>query len=191
MTGGLRSLRDLVEEGAASHGIGLRTLWGWALDAIVAGSLIPVLPTGVSLDTPFDNGGMSLSWRKVISTASRSITRYIPENDNWANTLMFHPDTFDKWFTHDSPARTHRSRSPLPIATAELQSRQRPAEKRAKTALNQLYPDGRLPDEGALPNKMFCDIVLTQLKNSKELSVSPATILRAAGRLQRRRRPRK
>jgi len=191
MAGGLKSLRDLVEEGAASHGIVLRTLWGWALDAIVAGSLVPVLPAGVSLDSPFDHGGMSLCWRKVVSTASRSIARYIPENDKWANTLMFDPDAFDKWFTHDSPARIHRSRSPLPIATAELQSRQRPAEKRAKTALNQLYPDGRFPDEGTVPNKMFCDIVLTQLKNSKKLPVSPSTILRAAGRLQRRRRQRK
>jgi hypothetical protein len=191
MAGDLRSLRSLVEEGAASHGIALRTLWGWALDAMVAGSLIPVLPAGVSLDTQFDHGGMPLTWRKVVSTASRSITRYIPENDKWANTLMFDPDAFDKWFTHDSPARIHRSRSPLPIATAEFQSRQRPAEKRAKTALNQLYPDNRLPDEGAVPNKMFCDIVLTQLKNSQMPLVSPATILRAAGRLQRRRRPRK
>jgi hypothetical protein len=186
MTGGLRSLRDLVEEGAASHGIGLRTLWGWALDAIVAGSVIPVLPTGVSLDTPFDHGGMPLTWRKVIGTASRSITRHIPENDNWANTLMFDPDVFDKWLTHDSPARTHRARSPVPLADnpGESLPRQRPVTGRAKAALNQLYPDG-YPDQITVPNQILCARVLKQLSDSKKPPVSNDSILRAAGRRRR------
>ncbi len=186
MAGGLKSLRSLVEEGAASHGTALRTLWGWALDAIVAGSLIPEFPAGVSMDTPFDHGGMSLSWRKVIVTASRSIERHIPENDNWANTLLFDPDAFDKWFTHDSPTRTHQIHSPLPRADdpGESASRQRPVTRRAKAALNQLYPNG-YPDQATVPNKVLCALVLKQLSDSKKPSVSPDSILRAAGRRRR------
>jgi hypothetical protein len=128
MTGSATNLRDLVESRAAEYGIALRALWGWTLDAIVEDLLVPILPAGVSLDTQFDHGGIPWTWRKVIVSASRSITRHIPENDGWANTLMFSPVAFDRWLTHDSPARTHPVPSPLPV-------RRRPTKVQVRRAV--------------------------------------------------------
>jgi hypothetical protein len=51
MAGEQANLRDLIENGAARHGIAPRRLWGWALDAIAKDVLRPVLPEGQSLDT--------------------------------------------------------------------------------------------------------------------------------------------
>ena len=116
MSGKQESIRDLIERGAAEHQIAPRMLWGWALDAIKRDMLLPILPEGVSLDTKFDHGGMPLTWRQVIGTALAVIERHIPSNNGWANTLMFDPGAFDRWLTHDSPARTpSASVSPLPL----------------------------------------------------------------------------
>jgi hypothetical protein len=185
MAGSPRSLRDLVESRAATHGLALRTLWGWTLDAIVAASLIPVLPAGTSLDTPFDHGGMPLTWRKVIGLASHAIKRHTPENDNWANTLMFDPDVFDKWFTHASQTRVHRARSPIPEVDAgnldKPPQRTRPVRGRAETVIKALYPNG-VPEQTVEANKRLIERVCDELKNRGWQSIKPDSILRAAGR---------
>jgi hypothetical protein len=108
------SLRDLIESRSAQRHIALRTLWSWVLDAIAAGELIPIFPQGTSLDTPFDHGGMLLTWRKVIENATRSIQRHLPSNDSWANQLRFDPGSFDSWLDKDSPAGTVPALSRLP-----------------------------------------------------------------------------
>ena len=196
MADGLRSLRSLVEERAASHGIALRTLWGWALEAIVAGSLIPVLPTGITLDTPSNQGGRPLSLRTVVNTASRSIARYIPENANWANTLMFDPEAFERWLIRDG---SHRVRSPNQGSSSQ---RRRPVTEGVENILSTLFPTGAVPDQTAVPNKMLYKLVHDQIRaynQQSEFKVqtnpSNETILRAAGRRERRKpspaRPRK
>jgi hypothetical protein len=95
MVGEQASLRDLIESGAARHGLATRTLWKLVLDAVARDMLAPALPEGQSLDTQFDHGGMPLTWRKVISGTLRAIDHHEPSNDNWTKT--FDPVTFDKW----------------------------------------------------------------------------------------------
>ena len=113
------SLRDLIESRAAQRCIALRTLWSWVLDAI-AGGADSYFSRGMSLDTPFDHGGMWLTWRDVIKNAARSIERHIPSKDSWANQLSCDPGRFDKWLEDDSPARTVPALSGLPKRSSVL-----------------------------------------------------------------------
>jgi hypothetical protein len=57
----------------------------------------------------------------------------------------------------------------------------RPKFESAQAALNALYPGG-VPDEATVPNKILCQRVGANLKESKLYDVSNDTILRAAGR---------
>ncbi len=95
MSANQESLRDLIESRAARDGIALRKLWGWTLDAIARGVLVPTLPEGISLDTPL---GGSLTWRKLIDGALAAIEgRSNPSNYNWARVPTFEPAAFDNW----------------------------------------------------------------------------------------------
>jgi hypothetical protein len=92
------SLRDLVESRAAATAVAPRKLWGAVLDAIITGdALLPVLPDDISLDSPFDHGGMPQTWRAVLKSALRALDRFNPSEYNWATQLMFDPASFDRW----------------------------------------------------------------------------------------------
>ena len=130
MSGKQESIRDLIERGAAEYHVALRTLWGWALDAIKRDMLLPILPNGMLLDTKFDHGGMPLTWRQVISRALAEIERHIPSNNGWASTLMFDSAAFDKWLAEDSPAGTARAQSRLP-------RRRRPPDHRVRQVIQE------------------------------------------------------
>lgn len=91
-----KSLRDLMDDAGAQHGIAQRKLWRWVLTAM-ANELLPIFPEGMTLKTKFDHGGMLLTWSVVIDSALAAIERHIPSNDNWTKTLKIDPAIFDKW----------------------------------------------------------------------------------------------
>jgi hypothetical protein len=111
MEADLLSLRDLIETRAANDGMSLRALWSKALEAIMRDELAPVLPDGVSLDTPFDFGGRRITWRQVITSALDRIVDYIPSESTWAKSLMFDGAAFNNWIEQN---RIKRPRLRLP-----------------------------------------------------------------------------
>jgi hypothetical protein len=44
-----KSLRDLMDDAGAQHGITQRKLWGWVLTAMANKELLPILPEGMTL----------------------------------------------------------------------------------------------------------------------------------------------
>ena len=90
-------LRDLIETRAARNNLAQRTLWKWALDAILHNAITPLLPEGTSLEMRFNDGGRTLTWREVITSTLKSIDRYNPSDSYWTQTLMFDVAMFDRW----------------------------------------------------------------------------------------------
>jgi hypothetical protein len=79
-------------------------------------------------------------------------------------------------------ARQPRGTVEHPASDAKQRtSKGRPSFERAKRVVDELYPNG-LPDSVTLPNNQLFKQVDQSLKGHGLLTVSDATILRAAGR---------
>jgi hypothetical protein len=169
MAVGQESLRDLIETGAARHNQATRTVWKLALDAVARGMLSPALPEGQSLDTPFDHGGMPLTWRKVVSRALHAIDRHEPSEDNWAKTLCFDCVVFEKWLI--GALKNLR----ISIRPKRRAGRKPTLVETVASFIQEKFPTGRPPGVTA-------KMIARDFKAEKGVSVSERTVGRAEGR---------
>jgi hypothetical protein len=88
------SLRDLIENRAASYSVAPRALCRCALEAIVQNALPLVLPKDVSLDT-VDRVGRTL--RRRIVGLLPGIESVDPFKFGWVRDLKCDPKEFDRW----------------------------------------------------------------------------------------------
>jgi hypothetical protein len=107
-----KSLRDLVEAGAARYHHVPRELWALALDAIAQGALPVSLPNSASLDSRSSGGRV---WRELFAETSR-VTQYsnAAAFAGWTQDVMLNPDEFEKWLQtkKDDDRPAHRQPGP-------------------------------------------------------------------------------
>ena len=163
MAGERENLRDLIESRAADHGVPLRKLWKWTLQAILSDVIAPILPEGKSLDVPFPHGGRSLTWRTVIKTVLPTIDSYGPPGHDWTGTLMFDVAGFDMWLK--SALKDRR----MPVHPKRRAGAKQTRREKVKLFIEEKYPSGIPPG-----------VTYKQIAN--ELGVSERTVRRAYGR---------